>query len=310
MALIDELKEQREQSHKLMHEHQRNAFEWQINADIEAQRTRDLDRAIAALEAPAQPLAELRSVTPATEEESGDHIDDDTIKAICTETCIACGGEIRLDVSDAERDPDMGLGEDGWQCGDCTRRYAAPAPLIDAQTCEAVDPRCSWKAEPEIPEGFVRWEGERSWPFTPEQDDDEGSLRVTVIYADGLAQDGAAMSFVWEHDSEDRAQHIIAYRIIEAPAAEQEASVEIEQESDIQYLNKPEPGPYDAAVEKGAITQDEADFLISERERIAADEQAKFFAEGMMADADRHQSDQRSIVEKIGGLFKREREDA
>ena len=50
----------------------------------------------------------------------------------------------------------------------------------------------------------------------------------------------------------------------------------------------PEPGPYDAAVEKGAITQDEADFLVSERERIAADEQASFFAEGMTADADKH----------------------
>lgn len=83
-------------------------------------------------------------------------------------------------------------------------------------------------------------------------------------------------------------------------APEQPASVEIE------------PTPYAEAVSKGAITQDEADFLVSERERIAAAEQAKFFAEGMMADADRHQSDQRSIVEKIGGVlgFKREKEEA
>ena len=67
---------------------------------------------------------------------------------------------------------------------------------------------------------------------------------------------------------------------------------------------QPDPSPYNAAVESGAITQDEADFLVSERERIAADEQAKFFARGMMADADRHQSDQRGIVGALAGMFK------
>lgn len=57
MGLLEELKEQREAAKQRQAEHMRNAFEYQMHADIDAQRIRDLDRAIAALEPSYHPGA-------------------------------------------------------------------------------------------------------------------------------------------------------------------------------------------------------------------------------------------------------------
>ena len=67
MALIDELKQQRAEMDEKYH----RAI---ADGSYYCGRLNDLDTAIAALEAPAQPHGELRSVTPATEENSGDQI--------------------------------------------------------------------------------------------------------------------------------------------------------------------------------------------------------------------------------------------
>lgn len=77
MALIDELKQQRAEMDEKYH----RAI---ADGGYYCGRLNDLDRAIAALEAPAQPVhpdAELRSVTPATEEESGDQFEPDASPA-------------------------------------------------------------------------------------------------------------------------------------------------------------------------------------------------------------------------------------
>lgn len=49
MGLLEELKQQRAESLQRLEDHQKVAFEWQQNADIEQARIADLDRAIAAL---------------------------------------------------------------------------------------------------------------------------------------------------------------------------------------------------------------------------------------------------------------------
>lgn len=58
MAVIDELKEMRDKENELYHGYMRDAFTYQSHADVAAQRTRDLDRAIAALEPPPAAVTE------------------------------------------------------------------------------------------------------------------------------------------------------------------------------------------------------------------------------------------------------------
>jgi len=74
MALIDELKERRERQTESLATIYEAIREWQEYLRGVQFELEDLDRAIAALEPPAQPHGELRSVTPATEENSGDQI--------------------------------------------------------------------------------------------------------------------------------------------------------------------------------------------------------------------------------------------
>lgn len=297
---------------------------------------------VAALEAPAQPVhpdAELRSVPPATEKESGDQQmfagvptwanerwrDDEKLRDFITkESAVFHDGkplnyapDTYVDVYfDGDLLRSRFVAEFDWIGFECAYFIHGSAnfdaPLIDAQTSEEVDPRVLWKAEPEIPEGFTKWEGgERDIAHIEP---------VEVLLRNGGRSD-TWLAGQWDGhwgwagtvgDDTD----IIAYRIIAAPAPEQDASVEIivgepwpedpTATAIAAYIEaeNAEPTPYAEAIEKGAITQDEADFLISERERIAADEQAKFFGQGMMADADRHQSDQRGIVDRLTGMFK------
>ncbi len=175
---------------------------------------------------------------PATEEESGDQ--SQPVAYITTQNgCMEVRDdgsvhEINSLVVEQTDDPVLSAFEND--------HIVERAPIIDGQTCEEVDPRCSWKAE------------------QPEQDADAN---------------------------------------FDAPNGETHYD-----EAEEAAARGSEPTPYAEAIEKGAITQDEADFLVSERERIAADEQAKFFGQGMMADADRHAQDQRGIVERVFDAFK------
>ncbi len=260
------------------------------------------------------------------------------------------------------------------------------APLIDAQTCDGVSPHPEpelpegWErrqairnlpdeqAEPEIPDGFTKWEGgecpvavgtkvrvkfRADWAGDPE------------TYGPGLcehvvADEGDTINAEsWQHStSQSRSWgDIIAYRIIEAPAQpEQDASVDagevlndlvdelvgdvtfspdtvamqtymdgdqvVIREISAEEMYAPPPtdlwqqgyndklNGFEPSLAEPEYTKGYEARALIEREHSETMERAKFFEGGMMADADRHQSDQRSIVEKIGGLFKREREDA
>lgn len=64
MALIEELKQQREEANGRYHDYMRDAFNYQTHADVQAQRVRDLDTAIAALTPAPAPVEIEDSLAP------------------------------------------------------------------------------------------------------------------------------------------------------------------------------------------------------------------------------------------------------
>ncbi len=136
----------------------------------------------------AVPPSELRSVTPATEEESGDQLltafEDDHI---------------------VER-----------------------GPLIDQQTCDEVDPRCSWD-KPELDSlaefmqrpGAVKWGGGVYGDFVKQNPDlNYTETEIEVLFSDGRTFTGLSGGFLWNHTFES--DDIIAYRILSEPSASEE----------------------------------------------------------------------------------------
>ena len=237
----------------------------------------DLARAIAALEAPAQPLDELRSV-PGAEEEVRDQSEEadspihyevtahqenpygyswkkcDTLQEAEYEYNGYAGSkrtkDARIDVFVAGAlshtltqyvapEPAPHIVEDDWtptvQPAEIT-----VADLDKLATKASTEERAEMEGDaPEIPAGFTKWEGGEC-PV-------DQNVVVRILYRDGVYEDHPAGDVSWSNHGfgETIIVDVLAYRILEAPAPEQYASVEIE------------PGPYDAAVEKGAITQDE-----------------------------------------------------
>lgn len=270
MALIDELRQQSQDAEKLVEE--LNLRRLRLSADISnaLAHAHDLSTAIAALEAPAQPLDELRSV-PGAEEESRAHFDD----------------------------------------GEAMRMAHSIMPGSGARFKTDEEIRASVRSL--VPEGFTPHDG-GDWKGNPRD-------AVQVVFESGAVSDVSHTvedeARFWHWPWDGKSDRIVAFKIvgpapiIEAPATEQDASVEIEPTTDLwqQGYDDRKNGFEPSLAEPDYLKGYEARKAI-EDEQAATYEQARFFAEGMMADADRHQSDQRSIVEKIGGLFKREKEPA
>ncbi len=226
MALIDELKERWENTLNQAHAAECHSIELYAAAE-------DLSRAIAALEPPAQPVhpdAELRSVTPATEEASGDQL----LTAFEDDHIVSRG------------------------------------PLIDAQTCEEVDPRVSWdKPEagaPEIPEGFTKWEGGGYTAFCIQYPSRDGML-IEVLFRNGDRWTGEPAGFAWDTAKEllasgwkhedavggkiDDASDILYYRIISEPSADvEEIEASIQSEPFVSFGAETELQPSPGGVEE------------------------------------------------------------
>jgi len=214
MALIDDLKTMRGVVHENWKSHQSMAYIWQERADEALTKLGEIDIAIAALEAPAQPLDELRSV-PGAEEESRDQSEPEIPEGFTKWEGGVCPVDQNVVVRILYRDgvyEDHPAGDVSWSnhgFGEDVAAYrilAAPAP------------------EPEIPEGFTKWEG-GEWTGSPTD-------RVQVIFCDEptpyfpTEAENLDPLWCWERCPPD-AQRIIAYRVAEAPAPEQDASVEV-----------------------------------------------------------------------------------
>lgn len=294
MALIDELKERWERK---LHE-MADAEDRVEQLSVELYH---LDIALSSLtkklEAPAQPHGELRDAPGAEEEETPVYGDD---------LAYGDGNDARISNMPIECNPYDGkeaeYWNNGWNDADAIIKMNAPtdsgehdrtstapadpllsafendhiverAPLIDAQTCEEVDPRCPWKVEPETPEGFTKWEGTSLNP-TGVPEDLDSDTTVDVLYRNGdrpFKLTGAlAGALDWFHRATASHCDIIAYRII-TPEAEPEPEgyapvVDALGGTYDAGFDDGEPNPIDAAVEKGAITQDEAEPVLDATE--------------------------------------------
>lgn len=179
---------------------------------------------------------------------------------------------------------------------------------------------------PEIPEGFTKWEGGKC-PVA------DGVLVETIWRGGRLSSNcediPARHAWNWEHGFDPSAPglDVIAYRyrIISEPSADGEETLkadplpgfdEADAESDalgddpgdvngehISVLNDPE---LIAAVDRASasIARDEPEY------DITSGDQALMFGHGILTDAERNAEESRSIVDKLTGMFKREREDA
>ena len=284
MALIDELKEKRkEQLEELLNRREDLDIATEAVAETEEELA-DLDRAIAALEAPAQPLDELRTV-PGAVEESRDH-------------------------------------------------------LIDAQTTDPVDPRIECASdEPDALAEFMKLPGAVKWEGGECPVPQSAVVEYLLRGAD-LPPLDPKPAFLLSWDHADILGDIIAYRVVsepaeqyddptavaiaayieaenEAPAPEQPASIEVLDEATIETINDlwqqgydDKANGYEPSLAEPEYTKGYEARTLIEREHRETMERARFFDGGMMADADRHQSDQRGIVGVLTGMFKREREDA
>ena len=144
MALIDDLKQQRAEYDE---RYQRSMMDHAYFVG----RLNDLDTAIAALEAPAQPLPSVEgvTVTPATEENSG----GPTLERPWTlSSAFYDGYKCNQPIA-----PDHPVYMERWMAGDGERlkkldeaveRAHAKLDEIDAQTCEPIDPHVSWEPPP------------------------------------------------------------------------------------------------------------------------------------------------------------------
>jgi hypothetical protein len=150
MSLLEELKEKRQDSIEIIAG---------IDIDIEAtkltlkseqerralwtKRIIDLDRAIAAL-TPAPEAPAHTQESAAAEAEGADYqpTDDDVVWALESVGIDPATGEVpdQSETTEIEPDPVLRAFEDD--------HIVAPSMPIDAQTCEPVDPRVSWDAEP------------------------------------------------------------------------------------------------------------------------------------------------------------------
>lgn len=359
-----------------------------------------VEKANAALEAPAQPLDEMTTLGPrdpfldsiiargGTWHDGGpnplpDQFVDIYVPALST--------NLLNKPNHLEGQPSNAYVWEGWEVAYCAS--SATAPLIDAQTTDPVDPRIECASdEPDALAEFMKLPGAVKWGGGECPVPQSAVVEYLLRGAD-LPPLDPKPAFLLSWDHADILGDIIAYRVVsepaeqyddptavaiaayieaenEAPAPEQDASVEIEpgpSVAEVEYEDRrysgevdengnpcgcgtiqyadgrlyagevnaqgqahgagvmqypaghpdmveqdaallplhPEPSPYAEAIEKGAITQSEADLL-----EAAKAEQASFFAKGMMADADKHAQDQRGIVDRLTGMFKREKEDA
>ena len=183
MSLLDELKEKRQ---KALEEASLLTKQW---FDLDEQRLElcqiaaDCDIAIAALEAPAQPL---------------DDLPDDIVEQI-----TAHAGEIRF----VEQD---------WTP---TRTDAeiTVADLSRLETKASVEERAEMVGattgpwEPEIPEGFTKWEGGTLDDFCA-VNTVYATTKVEAILRCGTLAEALATELMWEHESD--VGDIIAYRIL------------------------------------------------------------------------------------------------
>lgn len=339
MALIDELKAK---TPKIA------ARRVEALSEIERQRQivgeaemelRDLDIAIAALEAPAQPVhpeAELRSVTPATEEDRGDQTQAFEIPPGFTKweggrRPIESGTRIEAITANGHKST--------WVTNDEIEDEQVNWEL-DGSDLDIIAYRIIEAPEPEIPAGFTRWEG-GEWTGDPLD-------LVRVIFHDEptpyfvVPADELQPLWNWSKCHPD-AQRIIAYELVSARAEQSAPEQDAEPVEHISILTgdpsiEPESGlhgepvldeatietitdlwqqgyddkanGYEPSLAEPEYTKGYEARALIEREHRETMERAKFFDGGMMADADRHQSDQRGIVDRIAGMFKREREDA
>jgi hypothetical protein len=165
----------------------------------------------------------------------------DVVKAIATEVCIACGCEINLAVDDDERDPDLALGEDGWKCGSCTRRFNRKADAASRPDGERFITGISAQPDKvaELSAGFTPWDSEslRDPPMPPE-------TRVAVIYQDGFMRKNFTVA---ELDWWSASDPIMFYRVLGAepstipPAPEDQRDTPTNPYSPLHELNPDQP---------------------------------------------------------------------
>jgi len=220
----------------------------------------------------------------------------------------------RIISEDAAESEDPGLREvraytsgrlDGYQQAIASLETGEPEP--DPISCdEAVE-----EAAPEIPVGFVRWEGGEC-PV-------DQYAPVQIIYRDGTSTNYRwASYFTWTHDQGDG--NIIAYRVIE-PTAEAQSTDEAEspppltigaQHDELREMGfEPVGNPEDDGPTKWRLRACEPD---PESEAAAyapvnepeppTDPDADTFARGLLAEAEAHQEP--TLMEKLFGSKQRE----
>lgn len=176
---------------------------------------------------------------------------------------------------------------------------------------------------------FMKLPGAVKWEIDVTEQPPLGSTNE-VIFESGLIRTGGPE--MWHEEVDDHGL-IRAFRILEAPAPEQEveaidAAEPYPDPTDIHGLDEATAKPftdlwqqgyddkangYDPSLAEPEYTKGYEARALIEREHRETMERAKFFDGGMMADADRHAREQ-SMMEKAGealaAIFKREREDA
>lgn len=286
MALIDELKERADKldaemlalSGRLKEiERESDAVHICINAldiaEMDEERAADADLDMAALEAPAQLVHpdELRDAPPAASEEEKETSDNQPCTCHPDDAPPVCQ---RL-----------------YAASQCQTTYYDKMKLVasaaPAEDFTLLDPAVLRDA-PEIPEGFTKWEG----GYCPLEIGTEAEVLTRKCGTWHVTTKPEA-PLLWEHEGHDL--DIVGYRIIYtkaepgtqheveaitiAPHVYTEGGHSITHEQPItvfaERADEPEgyapvvdaePNPIDAAVEKGAITQDEAELVLDATE--------------------------------------------
>lgn len=324
MALIDELKERRErqtESLATIYEAIRERQEYLRGVEFELE---DLDRAIAALEAPLQPHDAVRDAPPAASENAGVLIRTGTnwdIHNTELATSEPNSGSSSGSIHDRLQgegvfEPPPGRVEESrdkitdemrpctchpddaplecmnrYAASECHKAYSAKYFLEPTQEADEETNIDRWMTQDEAEKAAQTIDDKVQYaPATPGHDEADPA-------SDALGDDGEVVT------STDTGIELTPDSVVTIVANEPPT-----QSLWLQGYNDKLNGFEPSLSETDYLSGYEARAMI-EREQDEGST-ARMFAQGMMADADRHQSDQRSIVEKIGGLFKREREDA